>query len=96
MTMLAVIATLDVKEGKESEFEAVMKELAAKTLANEPGCKMYLLHRKAPHTYVMIERYVDRGALATHSASEHFKSMMPRLTPCLAGAPKIETMEEVV
>jgi len=93
--MLAVIATLEVKAGKESEFEAVMKELAAKTLANEPGCKMYSLHRKGPTTYVMLERYVDRAALATHSASEHFRSIAPRLTPVLAAAPKIETLEEV-
>ncbi|HVP30216.1 MAG TPA: putative quinol monooxygenase [Myxococcota bacterium] len=93
--MLAVIATLEVKEGKESEFESVMKELAAKTLANESGCKLYALHRKSGRTYVMLERYIDRAALATHSASEHFRSMMPRLMPCLAGAPKIETMEEV-
>lgn len=93
--MLAVIATLEVKEGKENEFEAVMKELATKTLTNEAGCKLYALHRKAPTTYVMLERYVDRAALATHSASEHFRSMSPRLMACLAGAPKIETMEEV-
>lgn len=93
--MVAVIATLEVKAGKESEFEAVMKDLAAKTLSNEPGCKMYALHRKGPTTYVMLERYVDRAALATHSASEHFRSVAPRLTPCLAGAPKIETLEEV-
>jgi len=95
--MVAVIATLEVKEGKEAEFEAVMKDLAAKTLANETGCELYALHRgKGERTYVMLERYVDRAALAAHSSSDHFRGAMPRLMPCLAGAPKIETLEEVV
>lgn len=94
--MLAVVATLEAKEGKESELEAVMQELAAQVLANEPGCKLYALHRaKAPRTYVMLERYVDRDALGAHSQSAHFKGAMGRLLPLLAGAPKIEALEEV-
>jgi quinol monooxygenase YgiN len=94
--MLAVVATLEVKEGQEAAFEAVMKELAAQTLANEPGCKLYTLHTaKAPRTYVMLERYVDKEALAVHSASAHFRGSMGKLLPLLAGAPKIETLYEV-
>jgi quinol monooxygenase YgiN len=94
--MVAVIATLEVKEGKEADFEVVMKELQAKTLANESGCKLYALHKgKGERTYVMLERYVDRAAVAAHSQSEHFRGVMPRLMPCLAAAPKIETFEEL-
>lgn len=94
--MLAVIATLEVKEGMESEFEAVMKELAAKVTANEPGCSLYALYRaKAPRTYVMLERYADKDALAAHSQSDHFRGAMGRLMGCLGGAPKIETLQAV-
>ncbi len=94
--MLAVVATLEVKEGMESEFESVMKELAAKVHANEPGCSLYALHRaKAPRTYVMLERYADPAALASHSQSDHFRGAMGRLMACLAGAPKIETLQGV-
>lgn len=94
--MLSVIATLEAKEGRESELETVMRELGGQVLANEPGCKLYALHRaKAPRTYVMLERYVDREALAAHSQSAHFRGAMGRLLPLLAGAPKIEALEEV-
>jgi hypothetical protein len=45
--MLGVVATLKVKPGMEREFEAVAKELVAKVNANEPGCRLYALHRSA-------------------------------------------------
>lgn len=94
--MIAVIATLEAKEGKEAELESLMKELAEKVRANEPGCALYALHRaKAPRTYVMLERYADTAALAAHSSSPHFQAAMPRLGGCLAGAPKIERLDEV-
>src|SRR5262249_44445434 len=63
--MLGVVATLKVKPGMEREFEAVAKELVAKVNANEPGCRLYALHRldgDAP-TYVFMERYVDQAAV---------------------------------
>jgi len=94
--MLAVVATLEAKEGKEAELEAVMRELAGAVQAHEPGCRLYALHRaKAPRTYVMLERYVDPAALAAHSQSAHFRGAMGKLLPLLAGAPRIEMLEEV-
>ena len=41
--MLAVIAKLNVAEGKEAEFEKHMLGLAAAVRANEPGNEMYTL-----------------------------------------------------
>jgi quinol monooxygenase YgiN len=94
--MLAIVATLVVKEGKEAEFEAVMKELMAQTRANEPGCKLYALHRaKAPRTYVMFERYDGKDSLAAHSQSAHFRGSMGKMLALLDGAPKIEMLDEV-
>ena len=43
--MLGVVATIKVKPGMEKEFETVAKELVAKVNANEPGCKLYALHK---------------------------------------------------
>ena len=45
--MIAVVATIQVKEGSEAEFEAVMKELAEKVRASEPGTLLYQLCRSA-------------------------------------------------
>ena len=62
--MLGVVATIKVKPGMEQQFEAVAKELVAKVNANEPGCRLYALHRaEAPQTYVFMERYADQAAV---------------------------------
>ena len=62
--MLGVVATIRVKAGMESQFEAVAKELVAKVNANEPGCRLYALHHgEAPQTYVFMERYADQAAV---------------------------------
>jgi quinol monooxygenase YgiN len=66
--MLGVVATIKVKPGMESQFEAVAKELVAKVTANEPGCRLYVLHRgEAPQTYVFMERYADQAAVEAHA-----------------------------
>ena len=65
--MLGVVATIKVKPGMEQQFEAVAKELVAKVTANEPGCRLYALHRaEAPLTYVFMERYTDQAAVEAH------------------------------
>ena len=35
---IGVVATLKVKAGKESEFEAVFKDMQGQVAKNEPGC----------------------------------------------------------
>ena len=39
--MIALLARLNVAEGKESEFETVMLGLAEQVRANEPGNQLY-------------------------------------------------------
>ena len=41
--MIALLARLNVAEGKESEFETVMLGLAEQVRANEPGNQLYTL-----------------------------------------------------
>jgi len=95
--MLGIVATLKVKPGMEREFEAVAKELVAKVNANEPGCRLYALHRldgDAP-TYVFMERYVDQAAVETHRATEHFKTLGRRMGEFMEGRPEVMRMREV-
>ena len=35
--MIGVVATLEIQDGKQGEFESVAKDLMAKVKANEPG-----------------------------------------------------------
>ena len=94
--MIAIIAHLPVAEGKESEFERVMGELAQKVRDGEPGCTLYQLHKnKKSGEYVMIERYADQDALAAHGQTEHFKEYFPKLGACLSARPDIQIFDEV-
>ena len=60
--MLGVIAKLTIKPGSNADFEATMKALQAKVRADEPGNKLYSLHKTADaNVYVMLERYDDQA-----------------------------------
>src|SRR5919108_184966 len=62
--MLGVIAKLTIKPGTNADFEATMKALQAKVRSDEPGNKLYALHKTDDvNVYVMLERYDDQAAL---------------------------------
>ena len=95
-TVIAVVATIPVKEGKEADFEAVMKDLAEKVRANEPGTTLYQVCKSVQGpTYVVLENYTDQAALGHHSGTSYFKEAMPKMGACMAGAPKIEIFEVI-
>jgi quinol monooxygenase YgiN len=95
-TVIAVVATIPVKEGKEAEFEALMKELAEKVRASEPGTTHYQVCKspQAP-TYVVLENYADQDAFTHHTTTSYFKEASPKMGACMAGAPKIEFYEVI-
>jgi quinol monooxygenase YgiN len=97
--MLGVVATLKVKPGMEREFEAVARELVAKVNANEPGCRLYALHRREDAgdtpTYVFMERYVDQAAVEAHRGTEYFKTLGRKMGEYMEGRPEVVRMREV-
>jgi quinol monooxygenase YgiN len=94
--MLGIIAKLTIKPGTNADFEATMKALQAKVRADEPGNKLYALHKTAdPNVYVMLERYDDQAALDAHRAAPHFKELGRKLGDYLAGRPDVQVMQEV-
>ena len=53
--MLGIIAKLTIKPGTNADFEATMKALQAKVQADEPGNKLYALHKTADvNVYVTL------------------------------------------
>jgi quinol monooxygenase YgiN len=95
-TVIAVVATINVKEGKETEFEAVMMELAEKVRSSEPGTILYQVCKaKDAPTYVVLENYSDQDAFAHHTTTSYFKEATPKMGACMAGAPKIEFYEVI-
>jgi quinol monooxygenase YgiN len=94
--MLGVVATIKVKPGMEPQFEAVARELVAKVNANEPGCRLYVLHRaEAPQTYVFMERYADQAAVEAHRATDYFKALGRKMGEFMDGRPEVLRLTEV-
>jgi len=82
--MLGIIAKLTIKPGTNADFEATMKALQARVQADEPGNKLYALHKTD-----------DQAALAAHRAAPHFKELGRKLGDYLAGKPDVQVMQEV-
>jgi len=94
--MLGIVATIKVKPGMEEQFEAVAKELVAKVNANEPGCRLYALHRgEVSQTYVFMERYVDQSAVDAHRATDYFKALGRKMGEFMDGRPEVLRLREV-
>lgn len=93
--MPSVVATVKVKEGKSDEAQGFFKQLAADTLANEPGTLAYVIHQRRddPHTFVVYEKYESDEAFATHGKNLAAKGA--EFGALLAGAPDIVMLEEV-
>jgi quinol monooxygenase YgiN len=94
--MIALIATMNLVEGKEAEFEAVFKKLAAR-VREEPGNLCYQLckSRGEGGAYKVLEMYQDEAALAAHRNGDHLKAFRPELGATMNGPPHIETLDGV-
>lgn len=94
--MIGIIAKLTIKPGTNADFEKTMKALQAKVHSDEPGNKLYALHKTDdPNVYVMLERYDDDKALEAHRAAPHFKELGRKLGDYLAGRPDVQRMQEI-
>ena len=95
--MIAVIATLRVKDGKTQEFESLFGQLAAQVRANESGNVAYQLcrSRTEANTYKVLELYHDEKALEAHRASAHFQAAGPGLGSVLSGRPEVEVLDAI-
>ena len=92
--MIALLARLNVAEGKEADFETVMLELAAQVRANEPGNQLYTLV-KDDEGYAVMELYDDDEALQAHGKSDHFRAAGAKFRGLMAGAPDIKRFDVV-
>ena len=79
--MIALIATLQIKDGSTREFEHIFARLAGSVRSNEPENVVYRLCRTRgdENTYKVLEIYRDEAALEEHGKSEHFRAAGPDL-----------------
>lgn len=93
--MPSVVATLQVKEDKIEEAKQALKQLAADTLASEPGTLAYVFHQQKddPTLFVAYEKYESEEAFREHSKSLASKGAL--FAGIVAGPPKIVMLEEL-
>ena len=94
--MPTLFCHIKIREGKETEFEAVMKSMYRSTLQKEPNCVRYEYFRAAqPGKYYSLLSFTDRFAFLQHQVSDYhegfdFASMLmgiPRQTNTPIGWP---------
>ncbi|ARN73220.1 putative quinol monooxygenase [Oceanicoccus sagamiensis] len=94
---------IEINEGKEQDFEAVMKEMYRRTHAEEPNCVRYEYFRAAkPNKYYCLLSFTDTVAFWEHQASDYhegfdFAAMIKSLEmewvdPVEDGSPLIPTV----
>jgi len=94
---IGVIATLKVQDGKGAEFAAVMADLRAAVMANEPGCKLYDLFTDAgdANSFIVLEHYESQEAFDAHIKSPHFAAAQPKMAGLVAGPPDLKFLNKV-
>lgn len=86
MPEVQLIARHTMKPGTESEVLPLVQELV-NAARSEPGNLAFDAYRSLynPESYVLLERYASRDALAAHRATPHFRQIvMKQLVPLLA------------
>ena len=85
MSELQLIARYVVRPGEEDEVKRLLGRLAAES-TTEPGNLGFeaYAHLGDPRRILLLERYVDEGALAAHRETPHFRELvLGRIVPLL-------------
>lgn len=97
MPQITIIVEFETVPGRQAEFEAVIREHARRTVADEPGCLRFdVLHlvdetgARVPNKLLVNELYADRAAVVAHRASERMPKVGAAITPLLASRRLIE------
>jgi len=91
MPQIAIFVEFEPLPGKQDAFEAVIREHARRTKAEEPGCLRFdVLHvldesgTRVPNRLMVSELYADAAAVAAHRGTERMQQVGAALAPLLA------------
>ena len=95
--MIAVVAGMNLKEGKEKEFLAQAEKVVAAT-RKEEGCIGYVCCKSAdnPLGFAMVEKWESKDALDAHMQTAHFKEFIAGTEALTAGPADIKVFEVVI
>jgi len=93
--MPSIVANLKIKEDKIEEAKSFLKQLAADTLAKEPGTLVYTVHQRKddPTAFVFYEKYESDEALGIHS--KNLRAVGAQFAALLDGPPSLLFLEEL-
>lgn len=95
--MLIQVVSINIKRGKEDEFEFLVKSIVP-LVKEEKGTLKYTIHRsrEAVGTYLFYEIYTDEEAKKVHLSKPYVKEMFKAVDVLLAGEPTISLYEEII
>ena len=93
--MIVFIATLNVANGKEAEFERLQTRLSEISHANEPGLLAYdvIRHTEKAGVYVVYARFKDQQAFDFHQQAGFHQRLVPPILDCVEGEMDLQFFE---
>ena len=95
--MTVFIATLQVSEDKQAEFEQLQTELSELAHAQEPDLFVYdvVKHREKPGAYVVYARFKDEAAFEHHMQIDFHDRLVPPILECLDAEMQLEFFDHI-
>lgn len=70
--MATILAHIDIKPGKEAEWEAIMADMVSQTFAHEDAVLRYEYFKgQQPNRYYCLLSFEDKWAFYVHQASDY-------------------------
>lgn len=79
--MISLVIVVEANPERVEEFVRFLTEEAADAIANEPGCRDFIVSKSldAPNVFTLAEFYDDAAALAAHRLTPHFLLFQERV-----------------
>ena len=96
--MISLVIIVEAAEGKADLFAEYIAEEARDVIANEPGCRSFMVSRSVenPKTFTLAEVYDDKAALDAHRLTPHFLLFQERVTEHGLIASKTPVLGDVI
>lgn len=93
--MITFFATLQVKAGKEQEFETLQRELSDLTHQHEPDTLVYdvIKHQEKTGVYAVYARFKDQAAFDYHQKTDFHDRLVPPIFECLENGAASMTLD---
>ncbi len=92
--MIALIVSLDVHADRLEQFLAAIRENAARSFEDEPGCRYFDVTQDTqnPLHFVFYELYDDEAAVQAHRKAPHFAKWREAADACVVPGSQVNTL----